>query len=37
LTAVVGTIGNDQPTGRKAYNSAAIIRDRRLSVLPDIS
>jgi NAD+ synthase (glutamine-hydrolysing) len=31
LTAIVGTIRpNDQPTGRKVYNSAAIIRDGRL-------
>src|SRR5256885_9929035 len=28
LTAIVGTIRpNDQPTGRKVYNSAAVIRD----------
>lgn len=31
LTAVVGTVRpNDQPTGRRLYNSAAIIRDRQL-------
>src|SRR5438309_11236368 len=31
LTAIVGTVrANDQPTGRKLYNSAAVIRDRRL-------
>jgi len=31
LTAVVGTVRpNDQPTGRRLYNSAAIIRDRKL-------
>src|SRR6185436_17864084 len=31
LTAIVGTIRpNDQPTGRKIYNSAAVIRDRQL-------
>src|SRR6476659_9737744 len=31
LTAIVGTIRpNDQPTGRKLFNSAAIIRDGRL-------
>jgi NAD+ synthase (glutamine-hydrolysing) len=31
LTVIVGTIRpNDQPTGRKLYNSAAIIRDRKL-------
>src|ERR1041385_5182339 len=31
LTAIVGTIRpNDQATGRKLYNSAAIIRDRKL-------
>jgi NAD+ synthase (glutamine-hydrolysing) len=31
LTAIVGTIRpTDQPTGRKLYNSAAIIRDRQL-------
>ncbi|HYX29587.1 MAG TPA: NAD+ synthase [Pyrinomonadaceae bacterium] len=31
LTAIVGTIRrNDQPTGRRIYNSAAIIRDREL-------
>jgi NAD+ synthase (glutamine-hydrolysing) len=31
LTAIVGTIRpNDQPTGRKVYNSAAVIRDGRL-------
>jgi len=31
LTAIVGTIRpNDQPTGRKIYNSAAVIRDGRL-------
>jgi NAD+ synthase (glutamine-hydrolysing) len=31
LTAIVGTIRpNDQPTGRKVFNSAAIIRDGRL-------
>src|SRR5215471_7269013 len=31
LTAIVGTIRpNDQATGRKVYNSAAIIRDGRL-------
>ena len=31
LTAIVGTIRpNDQPTGRKLYNSAAVIRDRKL-------
>ena len=31
LTAIVGTIRpNDQPTGRKVYNSAAIMRDGRL-------
>jgi NAD+ synthase (glutamine-hydrolysing) len=31
LTAIVGTVRpNDQPTGRRLYNSAAIIRDRRL-------
>jgi NAD+ synthase (glutamine-hydrolysing) len=31
LTAIVGTIRpNDQPTGRKIYNSAAVIRNGRL-------
>jgi NAD+ synthase (glutamine-hydrolysing) len=31
LTAIVGTVRpNDQPTGRRLYNSAAVIRDRRL-------
>src|SRR5213082_1205907 len=31
LTAIVGTVRpNDQPTGRRLFNSAAIIRDRRL-------
>ena len=31
LTAIVGTVrANDQPTGRKLYNSAAFIRDGRL-------
>jgi NAD+ synthase (glutamine-hydrolysing) len=31
LTAIVGTVRpNDQPTGRRLYNAAAIIRDRRL-------
>src|ERR1041385_6998421 len=31
LTAIVGTIRpTDQPTGRKIYNSAAVIRDGRL-------
>jgi len=31
LTAIVGTVrANDQPTGRRLYNSAAVIRDRRL-------
>jgi predicted amidohydrolase len=31
LTVIVGTIRpNDQPSGRKLYNSAAIIRDRKL-------
>src|SRR5262252_5039504 len=31
LTAIVGTVrANDQPTGRKLYNSAAVISDRRL-------
>ncbi len=31
ITAVVGTVRpTDQPTGRKLYNSAAIIRDRKL-------
>src|ERR1051326_4190645 len=31
LTVIVGTIRpNDQPTGRKLYNSAAIIRNRSL-------
>lgn len=31
ITAVVGTIRpNDKPTGRRLYNSAAIIRDRKL-------
>ena len=31
LTAIVGTIRpNDQPTGRKIYNSAAVIHDGRL-------
>ena len=31
LTAIVGTVRpNDQPTGRRLYNSAAIIRDRAL-------
>src|ERR1044071_1163919 len=31
LTAIVGTIRpNDQPTGRRLFNSAAIIRDRKL-------
>lgn len=31
ITAVVGTVRpNDGPTGRKLYNSAAIIRDRKL-------
>ncbi|HEV7796552.1 MAG TPA: NAD+ synthase, partial [Pyrinomonadaceae bacterium] len=31
LTAVVGTVRpNDQPTGRRLYNSAAILRDKQL-------
>jgi NAD+ synthase (glutamine-hydrolysing) len=31
LTAIVGTVRpNDQPTGRKLYNSAAVIRNRQL-------
>src|ERR1043165_4124454 len=31
LTAIVGTVRpNDQPTGRRLFNSAAVIRDRRL-------
>src|SRR5437016_1706194 len=31
LTAIVGTVRpNDQPTGRKLYNSAAVISDRKL-------
>ena len=31
LTAIVGTVRpNDQETGRKLYNSAAVIRDRKL-------
>lgn len=31
ITAVVGTVRpNDSPTGRKLYNSAAVIRDRKL-------
>src|SRR5213082_1532697 len=31
LTAIVGTVRpNDQPTGKKLYNSAAVIRDRHL-------
>src|SRR5436190_2251897 len=31
LTAIVGTVRpTDQPTGRKLYNSAAVIRDRKL-------
>src|SRR5215831_18955892 len=31
LTAIVGTVRpNDQPTGRKLYNSAAVIRDGKL-------
>jgi NAD+ synthase (glutamine-hydrolysing) len=31
LSAIVGTVRpNDQPTGRQLYNSAAVIRDRRL-------
>src|SRR5206468_4207655 len=31
LTAIVGTVRpNDQTTGRKLYNSAAVIRDRKL-------
>src|SRR5436853_1529231 len=31
LTAIVGTVRpNDQPTGRKLYNSAAVISDRQL-------
>jgi NAD+ synthase (glutamine-hydrolysing) len=31
ITAIVGTVRpNDQPTGRRLYNSAAIIRDRKL-------
>ncbi|HYJ86522.1 MAG TPA: NAD+ synthase [Pyrinomonadaceae bacterium] len=31
ITAIVGTVRpNDQPTGRKLFNSAAIIRDRKL-------
>jgi len=31
LTAIVGTVrANDQPTGRKLYNSAAVISDCRL-------
>jgi NAD+ synthase (glutamine-hydrolysing) len=31
ITAIVGTVRpNDQPTGRKLFNSAAIIRDRQL-------
>src|SRR6185503_13209528 len=31
LTTIVGTIRpNDQPTGRKIYNSAAVIRDQQL-------
>lgn len=31
LTAIVGTVRpSDQPTGRRLYNSAAVIRDRKL-------
>src|SRR5437660_5870754 len=31
LTAIVGTVRpNDKPTGRRLFNSAAIIRDRKL-------
>jgi NAD+ synthase (glutamine-hydrolysing) len=31
LTAIVGTVRpNDQPTGRKLYNSAAVIRNQKL-------
>src|SRR5215813_1667363 len=31
LTAIVGTVRpSDQPTGRKLYNSAAVISDRKL-------
>ena len=31
LTAIVGTVRpNDQPTGRRLYNSAAVIRDQKL-------
>src|SRR5213082_1786270 len=31
LTAIVGTVRpNDQPTGKKLYNSAAVIRNRQL-------
>ena len=31
ITAIVGTVRpNDQPTGRKLFNSAAVIRDRKL-------
>src|ERR671939_124421 len=31
ITAIVGTVRpSDQPTGRRLYNSAAVIRDRKL-------
>src|SRR2546430_8477094 len=31
ITAIVGTVRpSDQPTGRRLYNSAAVIRDRQL-------
>jgi len=38
LTAIVGTVRpNDQPTGRKLFNSAAIIRDQKLLGFADKS
>src|ERR1051326_1527271 len=38
LTAIVGTVRpNDQPTGRRLFNSAAVIRDRRLLGFADNS
>src|ERR1043165_5065207 len=38
LTAIVGTVRpNDQPTGRRLFNSAAIIRDRKLLGFADKS
>jgi NAD+ synthase (glutamine-hydrolysing) len=36
LTVIVGTVrANDQPTGRRLYNSAAVIRDRALMGFAD--